>query len=165
LLSTFHENVCSSIVSQDCCKSYLFSLFFPLNAIKNEDIVIIFLILIFSSRGDHFRFGLVFIKKNNQIEFFYIKKPKPNPNQTDRFLFGFLGQKPVQTGLARFFLFDLFFFSVWVRFGFFSFRLIKPNWTDRFFPNFNRFFFTVRFFRLFFFRFSQFFGFFTHSYF
>jgi len=54
-----------------------------------------------------------------------------------------------------------------VRFGFFSFRLIKPkpNQTGRFFQNFNRFFFTVWFFQLFFFqffRFNQFFSFFAH---
>jgi hypothetical protein len=43
--------------------------------------------------------------------------------------------------------------SVW--FGFFDFKLIKPksNRTGWFFQNFNRFFFTVRFFRLFFFGF------------
>jgi hypothetical protein len=48
-------------------------------------------------------------------------KKKPKPGQTDRFRFGsvFLGQKPVQTGLARFFRFWLGFlgfgsvFSVW----------------------------------------------------
>jgi len=33
----------------------------------------------------------------------------------------FLGQKPVQTGLALFFRFGLIFF-VWVQFGFFGFR-------------------------------------------
>jgi hypothetical protein len=49
---------------------------------------------------------LVFIKKNNQIDF--LKKPKPV--QTDRFRFGFLGQNPVQTCSARFFRFG----SVWV---------------------------------------------------
>jgi len=44
-------------------------------------------------------FGLVFIKKNNQIEFF-LKEPKQV--QTDRFWLGlvFLGKNPVQTGLA-----------------------------------------------------------------
>jgi len=56
----------------------------------------------------------------------------------DRFRFGFLGQKPVQTGLTRFFSwfsqfwlgfsgFGLVFFSVSVRFGFFGFLLVKPN--------------------------------------
>jgi hypothetical protein len=59
------------------------------------------------SRGDHFRFGSVFIKKSNQTELFFLKKTEtePKPGQTDRFRFGsvFLGQKPVQTGLARFF--------------------------------------------------------------
>jgi hypothetical protein len=101
------------------------------------------------------------------------KKTETEPVQTDRFRFGFLGQKPVQTGLARFFLVWLGFFPVWlgsVQFGFFGFRLIKPkpNQTGQFFQNFNRFnqfFFTVQFFRLFFFRFSWFFGFFTHLYF
>jgi hypothetical protein len=85
-------------------------------------------------------FGSVFIKKNNQIEIFFFEK-KPKPGQTDRFRFGFLGQKPVQTSLARFFRFWLgfgsvlpvwlgFFFgflSVSVRFGFFNFLLIKPK--------------------------------------
>jgi len=61
---------------------------------------------------------------------------EPKPGQTDRFRFGFLVQKPVQTalaqfwlgffGLARFFRFGLV-FSVSVRFGFFSFLLIKPK--------------------------------------
>jgi hypothetical protein len=55
--------------------------------------------------------------------------------QTDRFRFGFLGQKPVQTSLARIFWFNSVFF------GFFGFRLIKPkpNQTGWFFQNFNRF--------------------------
>ena len=78
----------------------------------------------------------------------------------------FLGQKPVQTGLARFSRFFpvlALFFSVWlgfsglarfgsvffrffvgfgsVRFGFFGFLFIepKPNRTGRFFQKFNRF--------------------------
>jgi hypothetical protein len=57
--------------------------------------------------SDYFRFGLIFIKKNNQTEFF-LKKPKP-----------------VQTGLAR-----LGFLPVWLGFflfGFFGFKLIKPK--------------------------------------
>jgi hypothetical protein len=83
------------------------------------------------------RFG--FYKKNNRTE--------PKPVQTDRF--GFLGKHRLKTVLARF-------FPVWVRFSFFGFRLIKPNWTGWFFQNFNRFFFTIRFFQLFFFWFSQF---------
>jgi hypothetical protein len=62
--------------------------------------------------------------------------------------FGFLGQKPVQIGLVRFFWFGLvfpglawffqfgsvfflfFFYLGSVRFGFFGFRLIKPNPTE-----------------------------------
>jgi hypothetical protein len=37
------------------------------------------------------------------IKSIFFKKPKPV--QTDQFRFSFLGQKPVQTGLARFFQF------------------------------------------------------------
>jgi hypothetical protein len=32
-------------------------------------------------KGDHFRFGSVFIKKNNQTEIFFFKKKKPKPNR------------------------------------------------------------------------------------
>jgi hypothetical protein len=49
------------------------------------------------SRDDYFRFGLIFIKKNNQTDLFF-KKPKPG--QTDRFRFGFLGKKPVWLGFG-----------------------------------------------------------------
>jgi hypothetical protein len=48
-------------------------------------------------------FYSVFIKNNNKIKFFLKKKLKLG--QTDRFWFGFLGQKPVQTNLAQFFRF------------------------------------------------------------
>jgi len=53
--------------------------------------------------------------------------------------FNFLGQKPVQTGLAQFF--SGFFCLDLVRLGFFGFRLIKPkpNRTGQFFLSFNRF--------------------------
>jgi len=56
----------------------------------------------------------------------FIKKKKPNPILKKK-------TKSVQTGLARFFLvwldFSVWFsfFPVWVRFNFFSFRLIKPK--------------------------------------
>ena len=116
-------------------------------------------------RSDHFRFSSIFIKKDNQTEIFFLKKKtetEPKPGQTDRFRFGsvFLGQKPVQTGLAWFFRFWLgflgfgsvfsglarFFFRFFVgfgsvRFGFFGFLFIKPkpNRTSRFFQKFNRF--------------------------
>jgi hypothetical protein len=46
------------------------------------------------------------------------------------FRFGFLEQKPVETGLARFFpvwLSFLWVFFVWVQFGFFGSKLIKPK--------------------------------------
>jgi len=68
-------------------------------------------------RGDYFLFGLIFIKKIIKPNL----KKKQKPIQTDRFWFGFLEQKPVQTGLVRFFLFGSI-FSVW--FGFFRFVLV-----------------------------------------
>jgi len=60
-----------------------------------------------------------------------------------------------KTGSNRF---GSVFFSIWVRFGsvrFFRFQVYKtePNWTGRFFSNFNRFFFTIWFFQLIFFNF------------
>jgi len=74
-----------------------------------------------SSKGVYFRFGSVFIKKSNQIEFF--KKKNRNRTQTGSnrpvsVRFNFLEKKPVQTGLARFFLVWLGFFPVWL--GFFG---------------------------------------------
>jgi len=160
-----------------------------------------------SIRGDYFRFGSVFIKKSNQTKIFFFWKKNRNRTETGsnwpvsvRFGSVFLGQKPVQTGLARFSRFWLGFFRFWlcffwfglvfsvwlgfgsvwlgffgflsvsVRFSFFGFLVIKPkpNRTGRFFQKFNRidrFFFSVRFFQLFFFRFSRFnrfSGFFAH---
>ena len=109
--------------------------------------------------GEYFQFGSVFIKKNNQTEILFFEKKtetEPKPSQTDRFRFGlgFIGKKPVQTGLARF-------FSVSVRFGFFSFLLMKPkpNRTGLFFQNFNRF---NQFFFFIFFLFNRIFSFFAH---
>jgi len=111
-------------------------------------------------------------KKVTKPKFFFFEKKtetEPKPGQTDRFRFGsvFLGQKLVQTGLARFFRFLLgflgfgsvfsgfgsvffglarFFFRLFVgfgsfRFGFFGCLFIKPkpNRTGRFFQKFNRF--------------------------
>jgi hypothetical protein len=79
-----------------------------------------------NNRGDHFRFGSIrfLLKKSNQSE---ILKKKPKPVQTDWFRLGFLGQKSVQTSLAWFGLVLTRFFSGLARFGFFSFRLIKPK--------------------------------------
>jgi hypothetical protein len=62
--------------------------------------------------GDHFRFGSVFIKKSNQTEIFF----KKNWNRVKPTGFGFLGQKPVQTGLARFCLGLARFKPVWLGF-------------------------------------------------
>jgi len=135
-------------------------------------------------------------KKSNQIEIIFFWKKNRNRTETGSnrpvsVRFGFLGKKPVQIGLARFFRFWLGFFRFWlgffwfgsvfpvwlglfsgffsVRFGFFGFLVIKPkpNRTGGFFQKFNRFFFSVWFFRLFFFRFSRFnrfSGFFAHPY-
>ena len=109
-------------------------------------------------RGGYFLFDLIFIKKK-------IKK-KIKPVQIDCFgLVWFFRKKTISnpfgsvffvwldfSGLARFFF-------VWGRFGFFSFRLIKPNRTDRFFQNFNRFFSRFGFFSYFFSGFLSFLGF------
>jgi hypothetical protein len=105
-------------------------------------------------RGDHFLFGSIFIKKISKPEFFSLKKTETDSNWFDSIFSVWLDF----FGLAWFFQFGSVFFwflSVWVRFGFFSFRLIKPkpNRTSRLFQNlnwFNRFVFTVRFFLLFF---------------
>ena len=60
--------------------------------------------------SEYFWFDLVFIKKLIKLNIVFLKKP--NRTETDRlnrfrFGFGFLGQKFVQTGLARFFRFGL----------------------------------------------------------
>ena len=134
-------------------------------------------------------FGSVrfFSKKVTKPNFFFLKKKtETGSNRPVSVRFGFLGQKPVQTGLARFFRFWLGFlgffrfglvfsglarfFPVWLGFGsvrFFGYKT-ETEPTGRFFQKFNRFnrfFFPVRFFRLFFFRFSRFnrfSGFFAH---
>jgi len=105
-----------------------------------------------------------FLKKNRN-------RTETGSNRPVSVRFGFLEKKPVQTGLARFFRFSRFwlgfsgFGSVFFRFfvGFSSVRFFwffvyktEPNRTGQFFQKINRFFFSVRFFRLFFFRFSQF---------
>jgi len=72
-----------------------------------------------TSKGDYFRFGSVFIKKNNQTEFFF-KKTETGSNRPVSVRF--LGKKPVQTGLARFFWFWLGFLGFFPVFsGFFRF--------------------------------------------
>jgi hypothetical protein len=81
-------------------------------------------------------------KKVIKPKFFFEKKPKPNRNWVKlagfgSVRFGFLGQKPVQTGLARFF---------WFWLGFFRFGSVFPVWLG-FFLVFCRFRFgSVRFF-------------------
>jgi hypothetical protein len=59
------------------------------------------------------QFGFHKKKKINQSKFFFKKTEiEQKPVQIDRFRFGFLGQKPVQTGLSWFFLVLLDFFSL-----------------------------------------------------
>ena len=56
------------------------------------------------TRGDHFQFGSVFIKKkSNQTEFFFQKKPKPNRNRFKPTNFSSVWFFRTKTGLARFF--------------------------------------------------------------
>jgi len=118
------------------------------------------------TRGVHFRLCSVFIKKSNQTEFFLKKtETEPKPVQTYRFRFGFLEQKPVQTGLAWFFWFGSVFF--WFGSVFFRFFLVRVQFV--FFKIlialisfFHGSVFSVIFFR--FSRFNWFFGFFEHPY-
>ena len=81
-------------------------------------------------RGDHFRFGSVFIKKNNLAEFFFFEKKtetEPKPGQTDRFRFG----------SVRFFEGKNRFKLVWL--GFSGFGLVFSGFGSVFF-DFARFF-------------------------
>jgi hypothetical protein len=113
-------------------------------------------------------FGLVrfLLKKITKLKF-VLKKLKPV--QTDRFRFGSVRFFWTKTGSNQFGSVFFRFFSVWVRFDFFGFRLIKPkpNRTGRFFQNFNRFnrffsrFGSFDFFFLFS-QFNQFFSFFAY---
>ena len=71
--------------------------------------------------SDYFRFCLVFIKKNNQTEFFLKTRTETGSNRPVSVRFGFLEQKPVQTGLTWFFWFGSV-ASVWLGcLGFFQF--------------------------------------------
>jgi hypothetical protein len=103
---------------------------------------ITFLFIVYP-RDDYFRFGSVFIKKKITKPIFFKKtKTEPKPVQNDRFWFfckkidffwfGSVSAR-VFSSLARFLS---WFFSVWVWFGFFGFRLIKPNRTGQFFLKF-----------------------------
>jgi hypothetical protein len=61
-------------------------------------------------------------KESNQTEF--KKKTKTGSNRLVSVRFGFFGQKPVQTGLARFFRFGSVFFC-FLQFGFGSVRYFR----------------------------------------
>ena len=91
-----------------------------------------------------------FYQKKITKPVFFFKKTKIEPKlfQTDRFRFGYFRTKTGFFNLTRFFQFNsvfLFgsvffsFFSVWVRFCFFGFRLIKPKPNRSVFKNSNRF--------------------------
>ena len=70
--------------------------------------------LLLNIKGDYFRFGLVFIKKSNQNRFF-LKKRNQNrfkPTGFGSVTFNYFGEKTGFSGLARFFLVWLGFFSV-----------------------------------------------------
>jgi hypothetical protein len=67
------------------------------------------------SRGDYFWFNSAFIKKNNQTD---LKKTETGSSRPVLVRFGFLGQKPVQTGLALFFQFGSVFSSLALFFQF-----------------------------------------------
>jgi len=143
-----------------------------MNNIENWEMMIM-------TRGDHFRFGSVFINKSNQTEIFFFWKKNRNRTETGsnrpvsvRFFYGKNRFKPVWLGFLGFgsvFLVWLGFFRFFVgfgsvRFGFFGFLLIKPkpNRTGRFFQKFNRFnrfFFRFGFFGYFFFGFLGLIGF------
>ena len=72
-------------------------------------------------------FGLVWFlsKKITKLKFFFEKKTETGSNRPVSVRFGFLWQKPVQTGLARF----LGFGSVFSGFGsFFRFGSVFPVW-------------------------------------
>jgi len=75
-------------------------------------------------------------KKVTKLKFFFKKKPKLG--QTGRFRFGFLGQKPVQTGLARFFRFWLGFLC-FSGFGSVFFGLARFFWFGSVLARFFRF--------------------------
>jgi hypothetical protein len=71
-------------------------------------------------------------KKATKLKFFFFKKTETGSIRPVSVWFGsgFLGKKPVQTGLARFFRFGSVLariFPVSVRFSFFDFLLIKPK--------------------------------------
>jgi hypothetical protein len=103
------------------------------------------MIRVMESRGDHFRFGSVFIKKSNQTEFFFLKKKtETGSNRPVSVRFGFFREKTGSNWFGSVFPVLARFSWFWLglaRFGFFGFLFIKPkpNRTGRFFQKFNRF--------------------------
>jgi hypothetical protein len=68
-------------------------------------------------RSDNFRFGSIFIKKITKPKYLKKNRYQFKPTGFGLVWFGFLGQKPVQTGLVWFFDLALFFRFGSVRFG------------------------------------------------
>jgi hypothetical protein len=98
---------------------------------------------IFFNKGNYFWFNLVFIKKKKVTRLnFFFKRLKSNKNRFKSVYLGFFWFCLVFSVWLGFFPL----FSVWVRFSFFGFRLIKPKPNLSVFFNFNWFFFTVQFF-------------------
>jgi hypothetical protein len=98
--------------------------------------------------SDYFRFGSVFIKKNNQTGFF-----KKIWNRFKPTNFSYFRTKTGSNQFCSFFSGLTWIFTVWVRFGFFSFRFIKPKPNRSVFLKFYSVFFKVWFFQLFLFYF------------
>jgi hypothetical protein len=98
---------------------------------KINNIIMLYIV----AMNDYFLFGLVFIKKYNKISFFskklnWFKLTSFSYFRTKISCFWFGLVFPVCLcffSLTWFFFRLARFFSVWVRFGFFSFKLIKPN--------------------------------------
>jgi len=94
------------------------------------------------TRGDYFQFGLVFIKKSNQIGFFYKKiETEPESVQTNLLRFGYFRTK---TNSNRF---GSVFFLIWLVFFNLTYKTeTEPNRTSRFLKNSNWFFLRFGFF-------------------
>jgi hypothetical protein len=92
------------------------------------------------TKGDHYRFGLVFIKKSNQTGFLK-KRTRTDSNRQVSVWFGSVFFRFGYV-FSQFSLIVFHFFGLGsIRFFFFCFRLLKPkpNWTGWFFQNSNRF--------------------------
>jgi hypothetical protein len=127
---------CSSFVFTSYVPSVSSHFFYPPNVRvlyrTVRAIIIVIMIMILKNkniRGDYFRFGSIFIKKIIKLKFFFKKnRNRVKPTGFGSVWFGFLGQKPVQTSLDRFWLgfsgLTRFFFRFFVGFGSVRFGLV-----------------------------------------